>query len=161
MVTELKLRKAPADIKDDAALFGPDGLGIDSLDGTSAVVIEAEEHALARGAAAIATLAGWWSGVALEEWCPPTPVHAARAIIVLSRADEAVVAHLVEHGWAGVPVLLASPRSGDHDSVGGIALAAAVGALVKGSVDEALVVERASGRWTATRPGRAPVLAPP
>lgn len=113
MVTELKLRKAPADIKDDAALFGPDGLGIDSLDGTSAVVIEAEEHALARGAAAIATLAGWWSGVALEEWCPPTPVHAARAIIVLSRADEAVVAHLVEHGWggAGAPRLAAIRRS--------------------------------------------------
>lgn len=33
MVTELKLRKAPADIKEDAPLFGPDGLGIDSLDG--------------------------------------------------------------------------------------------------------------------------------
>ncbi|MEP7126707.1 MAG: phosphopantetheine-binding protein [Byssovorax sp.] len=32
MVTELKLQKAPADIKDDAPLFGPDGLGIDSLD---------------------------------------------------------------------------------------------------------------------------------
>jgi len=33
MITELKLRKQAADIKDDAQLFGPEGLGIDSLDG--------------------------------------------------------------------------------------------------------------------------------
>ena len=33
MITELNLRKQPADIKDDAKLFGPQGLGIDSLDG--------------------------------------------------------------------------------------------------------------------------------
>jgi acyl carrier protein len=35
MVSELKLKRGVDDIKDDAQLFGPDGLGIDSLDGLS------------------------------------------------------------------------------------------------------------------------------
>lgn len=33
MIKELKLKRAEDQIKEDAALFGPDGLGIDSLDG--------------------------------------------------------------------------------------------------------------------------------
>ena len=33
MITELNLRKQASDIQDDAKLFGPEGLGIDSLDG--------------------------------------------------------------------------------------------------------------------------------
>lgn len=33
MISELKLKRGEGDIKDDAPLFGPEGLGIDSLDG--------------------------------------------------------------------------------------------------------------------------------
>lgn len=33
MIKELKLKRQESDIQEDAALFGPDGLGIDSLDG--------------------------------------------------------------------------------------------------------------------------------
>lgn len=115
------------------------------------MVIETEEHAAARGVEAIATLVGWWSGALLEEWLPPPPVQSTRAMIVLSREDEALVAYLEERGWAGVRVILVAPRSGDHEAVSGIALAAAVGALAEGRVDEALVFERTPGRWTATR----------
>lgn len=32
MLAELKLRRTPDEVKSDAPLFGPDGLGIDSLD---------------------------------------------------------------------------------------------------------------------------------
>ena len=32
MVEELMLQVAPEDISDDAAIFGPDGLGLDSVD---------------------------------------------------------------------------------------------------------------------------------
>ncbi|MEP7126757.1 MAG: beta-ketoacyl-[acyl-carrier-protein] synthase family protein, partial [Byssovorax sp.] len=124
-------------------------------EGTSAVVIETEEHAASRGVGAIAVLAGWWSGVTLKEWLPPAPAQSARAIVVLSREDETLVAYLGERGWAGARVILVAPRSGDHEAVGGIALAAAVGALAAGRVDEALVVERTPGRWTATLLGRA------
>lgn len=33
MINELNLKRSPEEIKDGAPLFGPDGLGIDSLDG--------------------------------------------------------------------------------------------------------------------------------
>ena len=143
----------------DQAL-GPACLGSDAwreprTDGTSAVVIETEEHARARGVEPIATLVGWWSGIEITDWSPPAPTLAARAIVVLSREDDPLIAYLAEHGWAEARVTLVAPRSGDHEAVGGIALAAAVGAVAEQSVDEALVVERTIGRWTATLVGRA------
>ncbi len=39
MIAELKLKRQESDIKDDAPLFGPEGLGIDSLDGIQLGVV--------------------------------------------------------------------------------------------------------------------------
>jgi acyl carrier protein len=33
MISELKLKRGEGDIKNDAPIFGPEGLGVDSLDG--------------------------------------------------------------------------------------------------------------------------------
>lgn len=43
IVEELMLQEEPGEIADDAALFGPDGLGLDSVDALQ-VVVALEKH---------------------------------------------------------------------------------------------------------------------
>lgn len=54
LVTSLMLKIAPGDIADDAPLFGPDGLGLDSIDALELAVAIEREFGVATPSAEVA-----------------------------------------------------------------------------------------------------------
>jgi 3-oxoacyl-[acyl-carrier-protein] synthase II len=119
-------------------------------EGSSAIVLEDEAHAAARGAKALARVLYVASG--RGEF---TPAHArlpkpqGRAVVVVARRDEATLAALSRTEWSGVAPLEVAKRSGNHEGLGGFALVAAAATIASGSADSALVLGLAPDRWAA------------
>ncbi|MDC0746592.1 beta-ketoacyl-[acyl-carrier-protein] synthase family protein [Polyangium mundeleinium] len=118
-------------------------------EGASAILLEAEEHAKARGIRPLARLPWWtsWRGAgegALD--AVPAPPH--RAAVLTGQEDLPPGLRLPE-AWARVPHRAVAPRSGVHEGAGGFAMAAALAAIARGELDAALVVGHAPERGYA------------
>jgi len=111
-------------------------------EGASALLIESAEHARARGCRILARLSFWtsWRDDPTQAFASvPAPRDASRAIVVTGHPD-ARVPIAESSPWAHVAQRSAGARAGSHEGVGGMAMAAAVSALVRGTFDECLVV---------------------
>jgi 3-oxoacyl-[acyl-carrier-protein] synthase II len=137
--------------------------------GGGAVVVEAASRAAARGARPLARLVGAWawsswpasSGASLASpaspwragqagWTPAIPPPSApRGEVVVADGSTQHDALLAALGWSGVPVLSVGPRTGWHEGALAVALAAAVGRVASGQVDEVLVIGLSLGRGGA------------
>jgi 3-oxoacyl-[acyl-carrier-protein] synthase II len=119
-------------------------------EGAAVVLLEAEEHAAARGAKALARVAWWtsWRGsssAALADAPPP----GAGAAVFFGRDDERLRSALDASAWAAAPRWELAARSGDHEGAGGFAAAAAVAAIAAGRIESALLVGVAPDRGVA------------
>lgn len=119
-------------------------------EGASATVVEAAQHAAARGARVVAELSRWhsWRG-APEDPLADVPPPAPLAIVVLVREDARVGAWLDRSLWRRVPRRVVAPRVGAHEGAGGFAVAVAVACLARGDQRAALVIGRAPDRGYA------------
>jgi 3-oxoacyl-[acyl-carrier-protein] synthase II len=114
-------------------------------EGAAALAIEPLERAVARALAVIAWSKSW-RGAA-----PELPAPSPGAAVFMVRAGE------IPAAWRGVPAHVIAERAGDHESVGGLALVAAVAAIAQGVAEEVLVLGTAPDRgyaWALRRPGR-------
>jgi 3-oxoacyl-[acyl-carrier-protein] synthase II len=131
-------------------------------EGAGVVVLEAEESARARGAKVLARLVqrlSWRDGQ-LDAQAAPLSALAAprdprRARVVLPRDNGGVDALLAGTAWLGLPRATCTAHAGEHEGLGGIAIAAAASLVAEGEASEVLVVGLAKGR------GYAIVLAAP
>jgi 3-oxoacyl-[acyl-carrier-protein] synthase II len=126
-------------------------------EGGAAVVLEAEDAALARGAVAIARVVqvtSWREGRFDPSSLAP-PRDAAGAQIVLPRENGGIDALLASTPWSDVPRETCAGSGGEHEGLGAIAIAAAVSQIARGRARDVLVVGLAKGR------GYAVVLAAP
>jgi 3-oxoacyl-[acyl-carrier-protein] synthase II len=115
-------------------------------EGASALLLERARAARARGARPLAVLAARWTWRgARPELPPPGGAHAAT---VVARPGTTA-----PPGW---PAPRSVQRAGQHECVGGIALAAAVALLAAGDAEEVLVLGEAPDRGAAFL-----LLAPP
>jgi 3-oxoacyl-[acyl-carrier-protein] synthase II len=137
-----------------ARLFSRSEVGsvLPRSEGAGAVVVESEDHANSRGAPVRARL------VASYEWhhggVDPLsgvrgPRDSERSRVVLARESDDMAKILSSSPWRHVPRLSVGPRAGEHEALGGIAVAASVGLLGEGEVEEVLVVGLAKGRGYA------------
>ena len=135
-----------------AALFAhtPSQKGAVRSDVAVAIVLEAQEHARARGARAMArvqqTLEWRANASVMKELLPP---REARAEVILPRANGGVEALLGSSAWGACPRLLCAPAIGESDGLGAVALAVAVGRIATGRTDQALVLGLARDRGYA------------
>ena len=126
-------------------------------EGAAAIVVESRDAAEARGAAIVARLEqtvewrGAGEGALAALRAPHDP---SRALVVLARANGGVDAMLAPTPWSKCPRATCD-GAGEHEGLGAIAIAAAVGRLALGEVREVLVIGLARGR------GYAIVLAAP
>jgi 3-oxoacyl-[acyl-carrier-protein] synthase II len=122
-------------------------------EGGAALILEADDHAVARGARVLARLEQvheWRSGTERAPLgCIPLSVRPERARVILPRENGGVDALLEASPWRSVARLLVGPRAGQHEGLGGIALAAAAGLIGEGEVQEVLVVGLSIGRGYA------------
>jgi 3-oxoacyl-[acyl-carrier-protein] synthase II len=133
-------------------------LGMPRSEGAAAVVLEAEEYARARGArirAKVIAIHEWRNGVTSPLANVPGPRDVARSRVVLARENGGSDAILDASAWSAAERLSVGPRAGQHEALGGVAVASAVGLLGEGSADEVLVLGLAKAR------GYAMVLAAP
>jgi 3-oxoacyl-[acyl-carrier-protein] synthase II len=119
--------------------------GLDSgvrSEGASALLLESAEHARARAARILARLSFWtsWRVDATRAFADvPAPRDPSRAVVVTGHS-ETRLPMLESSAWASVTRRSVEVRAGSHEGIGGMAMAAAVAALVRGSFDECLVV---------------------
>jgi 3-oxoacyl-[acyl-carrier-protein] synthase II len=117
-------------------------------EGSSAVVLEEEANAVARGAKALARVEQVLGGrgpFAPVELAPPT----GRALVVVARRDEPTRGALATTPWSRAPVFEVAKRAGNHEGLGGFGVVAAAGAIAAGRADSALVLGLAPDRWAA------------
>lgn len=116
-------------------------LGIRS-EGASALLLESAEHARARGSHILARLSFWTSwrdDASLAFADVPAPRDPSRAAVVTGYPDAGLP--IAESSpWAQVARRSVGARAGSHEGIGGMAMAAAVSALARGTIDECLVV---------------------
>ena len=106
-------------------------------EGAAALVLEAHAGAADR------TLAVVHWGTAWRGTEPSIPAPELRAQVILVRDGD------VPSAWRDAPCAVVSERAGDHESVGGVALVAAVATLAAGDADEVLVLGRGPDRGYA------------
>jgi 3-oxoacyl-[acyl-carrier-protein] synthase II len=121
-------------------------------EGAAAIVLESGDHAAARGARVLSRVVGvheWRNGAPspLSLLLPPKDASAAR--VVLPREHEGAEVSLDASAWRDVARAAVGPRAGQHEGLGAIAVAAAVGLLAQGKVKEVLVIGLAVGRGYA------------
>jgi len=119
-------------------------------EGASALLLESAEHARGRGARILACLSFWTSwrddaSAALAH--VPAPVDVARAVVVTGRADARLP--FLASSWSRAMRQSVDARAGTHEGIGGMAMAAAVAALGRGTFDECLVIGLAPQRGYA------------
>jgi 3-oxoacyl-[acyl-carrier-protein] synthase II len=121
-------------------------------EGAAAVVLEAEEHARARGARVLARVVGvyeWRNGAPSPLAAVPGPRDVQRARVILSRENGGAEGLLDASAWRDAERLSVGPRAGQHEGLGGIAIAAAVGLLGQGKAQEVLAIGLSKGRGYA------------
>jgi 3-oxoacyl-[acyl-carrier-protein] synthase II len=121
-------------------------------EGAAAVVLESEEYALARAArirARVVAIHEWRNGAPSPLALLPAPRDIASSRVVLSRENGGADTLLDASAWKAVERLSVGPRAGQHEALGGIAIAASVGLLGDGTASEVLVVGLAKARGYA------------
>jgi 3-oxoacyl-[acyl-carrier-protein] synthase II len=136
-----------------SALFdhAPARSGRSRSDVAAAIVLEAEELALARSAQILARVERVfeWRGdgpVALAGLRAP---RGAGAEVVLARASEAGERILVQTSWRGCPRVACAESLGESDALGAVAVAVAASRIGAGRITEALVLGVAQRRGYA------------
>jgi 3-oxoacyl-[acyl-carrier-protein] synthase II len=117
-------------------------------EGSAAIVLEDEEYAARRGAKPLARVehcAAGRDGFARAAAQLPEP--RSGALVILARRDASAEGALAETSWRDVPVRDVASRAGNHEGLGGVAVAAAVGALGSGRAEHVLVLGLAPDRW--------------
>ncbi len=120
-------------------------------EGAGALLLESADHAKARGAQVLARLSFWtsWRDDASDALAGlPAPRDPSRAVVVTGFAD-AKLPLPATTAWAQVARHSVDARAGAHEGVGGMAMAAAVAALVRGTFDECLILGSAPQRGYA------------
>jgi 3-oxoacyl-[acyl-carrier-protein] synthase II len=127
-------------------------LDVPRSEGAAAVVLETEGHAEGRGARILARV------VAIHEWrngspsplaSLPVPRGLEGARVILARENGDAEALLDASAWREARRLSVGPRVGQHEGLGGIAIAAAVGLLGEGRAAEALILGLSKARGYA------------
>jgi 3-oxoacyl-[acyl-carrier-protein] synthase II len=118
-------------------------------EGAAALLFEAEETALRRGAKIVARVRWWgaWRSEGVLTGVPSPPLSGAA--VFCARDDDRLRRALQGSPWAEVSRHGAAARAGDHEGAGGFAAAAAVSALAAGEVETALVLGVAVDRGYA------------
>jgi len=127
-------------------------LDMPRAEGAAAVVLEAEGHAHARGARVLARVGSiyeWRNGAPSPLAPVPGPRSAKDARVILSRENGGAESLLDSSAWRDVERLSVGPRAGQHEGLGGIAIAAAVGLLGQAEAKEVLVIGLSKGRGYA------------
>lgn len=120
-------------------------------EGASALLLESAEHARARGGRILARLSFWTSW--RDDGTPaladvPAPRDPNRATVVTGHSATRLPM-LEASPWSEVTRRSVETRAGTHEGIGGMAMAAAVVALARGTFDECLVVGVAPQRGYA------------
>lgn len=118
-------------------------------EGAAVVLLEAEDHARARGGAVIARLAWWTSWRGSSRALAGAPPPGEGDAVFFGREDDRLRAAIEGSPWAAAPRFGVAGRSGDHEGAGGFAAAAAVAAIAAGRVSRALLVGVAPDRGVA------------
>ncbi len=130
-------------------------------EGAGVVVLEAADHAEARGARVLARLAQVleWRDPdrpAMDTLEPPRSASRPRVVVARPGDDADVSALLAGTEWGSVPRSSCRARAGEHEALGAVALAAATSLVARGEAGAVLVVGLARGRGYAfvlTAPG--------
>jgi 3-oxoacyl-[acyl-carrier-protein] synthase II len=119
-------------------------------EGAATLVIEAEEHALARGRSPLARVEhalAWADVTARPVLAGPRDPANARVVSTGARAE--VIDLLAGSGWSGVVHTSVSPSAGEHEGIGATAVVAAASMVHRGIAREVLVVGVTRGRGYA------------
>jgi len=120
-------------------------------EGGAWLVLEAAEHAAARGARVLASLAEYVHASDPAEAFSKLPPPSVRARVVLAHVTPELERALSASSWGRVPRIDVLERCGAHEAAGAFALAAAVALVCRGAASETLACGGASGRAYATR----------
>jgi 3-oxoacyl-[acyl-carrier-protein] synthase II len=120
-------------------------------EGASAVMLEDETYALARGANPICDVlhASSGRGEFSRANGVSLPRPGSRPAVLVARRDAATLSALAHTGWAKVPIWEVATRAGNHEGLGGFCLVAAASSIAAGAADGALVLGVAPDRWSA------------
>jgi 3-oxoacyl-[acyl-carrier-protein] synthase II len=117
-------------------------------EGASAVLLEDEVSAAARGARVLARLAHLARGRgAFTASAAGVPPPRGRCWTVVARRDEATRRALAQAGWAAARCIELSQSAGNHEGLGGFAIVCAAAAIAEGHVERVLVLGLAPDRW--------------
>lgn len=133
---------------------GEAGVEPPRAEGAAAIILEAEDHAWARGARVLACLEEvreWRDGAEAPLASIPRSADVKSARVILARKNDGAEALLDASPWRAVARLVVAPRVGRHEGLGGIALAAVAGLIGEGEVREVLMVGLATGRGYAVK----------
>ncbi|MDB4939228.1 MAG: 3-oxoacyl-[acyl-carrier-protein] synthase [Labilithrix sp.] len=146
-------------------VFGPDRRDTSAKsrplrrEGAGAIVLAAEDVAVARGLPILAkvdhVLSWWHDDAAIADLAPPPGGASGGAVVVIGTAAGAIDAVLARAGWSECRRITCADRAGSHEAAGAIAVAVASATLAKdSSIDAVLCVGVARGSGYAITLGR-------